>query len=275
MSGNRDRVKAFAPIFFLAISVVAQIIGFSAALFLGKHVAIYLPNSIFFVQLFIHLVIVFSILRWQKLPISWQLINIALPVFLQFQLPWQLFAALTFVALLVYLPTFWTRVPYYPTNRRAYDGIAEILPDHQSFTMIDLGCGFGALLAYLAKVRPNGNFVGVEIGPLPFIIARLRFLFKPNIKIQFRNFWGISLQHYDYVYAFLAPHPMEMLWQKFCGEAHNEATFITNSFAINQKPDQVVQIDCPRQPQLLIFHKPKRSSKGNRKTAYPAKSTAN
>lgn len=257
MDDSRKRISAFAPLLFLAISAIAQVIGFAAALFFGRYLAVFDLLYSVQLQLLLHLMVVVLILRWQSLPLSWQLMNVLVPILAQTHLPWQIFALLTLIALLVYLPAFWTRVPYYPTNRVAYEAIANLLPADAPFTMIDLGCGFGSLLRYLSKKRPNGKIVGVEISPLPFIVAKIRFLFNCNVDIKMKNFWRLSLQPYEYVYAFLAPHPMEELWKKFSHEGHKNGIFITNSFAINREPDYAIALDCPRQPKLMVFRKRK------------------
>lgn len=256
-----SRVSATAPLFFLFISALAQVIGFSAGLAIGASLYGWSEPLTFSTQIASHLVISLAIARWQDLPLPWQLLNALLPLALQLELPWQLFAIASALAVLIYLPTFWTRVPYYPTNKVVYQSIAEILPQHGSFVMIDLGCGFGSLLQYLTQARQNGKFVGVEIGPLPYLISKLRFLFNPRVAILFKDFWRLSLEPYQYVYAFLAPHPMELLWEKFRQEANNGALFITNSFTVKQQADWVKELDCPRQPRLFIFEQKTKGSK--------------
>ena len=247
--------KAFAPLYFLIVSAAAQVVGFSAAFFLGANFSGFLAEWLLIFQLAVHVIVVFSVMRWLKLPLAWQVMNIFLPFVVQLQISWELFAVCAIMLLLIYLPTFWTRVPYYPTSRPVYDALAELLPKDDDFCFLDLGCGFGALLEHLAQVKPHGRFVGVEIGPLPYLVSKLRFAFNPRVTIRFQNFWRLSLESYDFVYAFLAPHPMEMLWKKFQAEAKKGAVFVTNSFGLGKKPDLTKKVMDPKQSALYVFRR--------------------
>ncbi|NDC38396.1 MAG: methyltransferase type 12, partial [Proteobacteria bacterium] len=137
-------------------------------------------------------------------------------------------------ALALYLPTLWTRVPYYPTSRAMYEAVLRELPQGKPVRFIDLGCGFGGLLCYLARHRPESSFVGIELSPIAFLIAWMQAKLKrvPNVSIQFRDLWGIPLSEFSVVYAFLAPPPMLPLWEKISQELTPGALFLVNSFAV-------------------------------------------
>lgn len=146
------------------------------------------------------------------------------------------------------------RVPLYLSNRTTWRALAELLPQQESFRFIDLGCGLGGTLAFLADERPNGEFHGVESAPLPYLISRLRTWRKENVRVRFGDIWRENLSPYDAVYAFLSPAPMPTLWGKARGEMRKGTLLISNSFEIpGVKPDQARLLDDARGTRLLIW----------------------
>jgi hypothetical protein len=98
-----------------------------------------------------------------RLSTPWIAVNAILPFgaasALAVQIPHEIFLMLLVALACTYLPAFWTRVPYYPTQRAAYSTILAQLPADRSFSFVDIGCGFGDLLALLGDKRPNGTFI--------------------------------------------------------------------------------------------------------------------
>jgi SAM-dependent methyltransferase len=157
-------------------------------------------------------------------------------------------------SLLTYAPAFWTRVPYYPTHRAAYALILAELPNDRPFTFIDIGCGTGDLLLFLSARRPKGRFVGVEIGLIPWFIAKLRSLRtrSSSVTIHFQTMWGLDLGRYDFVYTFLSPAPMERLWSKAKAEMKTGSTFITNTFETPEQASYTIAVKNERQTALYV-----------------------
>lgn len=193
-----------------------------------------------------------------QLSTPWILLNVLLPFgaasSLAVPIPHEFFLILSLVLLATYLPAFWTRVPYYPTQRAAYPVLLAQLPTDRPFTFVDIGCGFGDLLAVLAAQRPNGSFVGIEIGPLPFFVAKLKSLTRPNLSVRFQSMWSCDLRRFDYVYCFLSPAPMERLWMKAQKEMKPEAFFISNSFPAPAEAIETIPLKDTRRSDLFVYN---------------------
>ncbi len=191
------------------------------------------------------------------LPLPWILLNIFLPLgaatALAVEVPNGMFFAIFALLACTYIPAFWTRVPYYPTQRAAYASLLAELPTDSPFSFIDLGCGFGDLVSFLHRQRPHGKFVGVEIGPLPFLVAKLRSLGRRNVEIRFRSLWRVDLSAHDFVYAFLSPAPMDKLWTKVVAEMLPGSVFISNSFEAPAEPAEVISLRDPRRSSLYLY----------------------
>jgi len=160
---------------------------------------------------------------------------------------WFLLVLVTLVLL------FWTnhrtRVPLYLSGRRACHRLASLLPPDRQLKMLDLGSGFGGVLATVSKQRPECRLVGLEIAPLPAWIARLRHLGRPALKTRRRDFWRESLADYDLVYAYLSPEPMPGLWHKVRAEMRPGTLFVSNTFAVpGAAPDLVLPLGGARSP---------------------------
>ena len=145
-----------------------------------------------------------------------------------------------------------TRVPLYLSGRPAQPEIARRLAEYPSGKFLDLGCGTGSMLAYLAKSQNDARLYGVETAPLLWLASRLRLGRRAEIRLG--NLWNEDLSRYGLVYAFLSPAPMDRLWQKAQREMRPDTMFISNSFVVpGVEPDESVELNDGRQARLLIW----------------------
>lgn len=147
------------------------------------------------------------------------------------------------------------RVPLYLSNRTTWRALAGLLPVAGNFAFLDLGCGLGGVLAFLCRVRPDGEFHGVESAPVPFLVSWLKLLSRQNGHVRFGDLWRGDLAAYDVVYAFLSPSPMPELWRKARAEMRPGSLLISNTFEIpGAVPDRILELDDARRTRLLIWH---------------------
>jgi len=248
-------------VFFLLQSILCQLIGFGGGLLFREVAA---PTAALSPGLWpillaaLHALIAWGLSVWLRLPRAWQLFNLlAIPaalLYLELELPAGVLLAALIVSVLIYLPTLWTRVPWYPTHPESYARIAAELPTDRPFTFIDLGCGFGRLLTSLARARPNGRFTGVEISPLPWLIGVIRARLTPgrNAEVKLQSLWRTDLGQYDVVYAFLAPGPMPELWRKVQRECRPSTVFMTNAFSTGSTPAREIPAGDTRGSMIYV-----------------------
>ncbi|MFM2287334.1 MAG: hypothetical protein RL684_477 [Pseudomonadota bacterium] len=162
---------------------------------------------------------------------------------------------------LVYWSSFSTRVPLYLSGPKVRNALLARLPPAgrpagMPLRFVDLGCGLGGLTLALARARPDGQFRGVELAPLPAAIALLRAHFArlPNLQLARASLWDEPLVNHDVVYCFLSPVPMPQLWQKAQREMRAGALFVSNSFTVpGVPPDEVIEILDARRSRLLLW----------------------
>ncbi|MEY4668230.1 MAG: hypothetical protein RL518_929 [Pseudomonadota bacterium] len=202
----------------------------------------------------------FVAVHFLGLSAPWRLINCSLPISvacsLSISLPGWVFLAPFLTLLAIYAPALWTRVPYYPTSKAAYPLILAELPPDTPFTFIDIGCGMGDLLLFLSQHRPNGRFMGIEIGVVPYLVSKAKALLygRGAITVMFRSVFKTPLSEFDYVYAFLSPAAMTQVWDKAHREMKSTSTFITNSFQVPEAASYQVNIKDLRKG-VLFVHK--------------------
>jgi hypothetical protein len=250
------KTSPLAPLLFVMQTVIAQIVASATAL------AVWEVSESLTLVLVSATVVAISVASFLTVPGSWKVVNALLPISaalsLAVSIPAWVFAV-PFVGLLAtYAPAFWTRVPYYPTSRAAYPLILAELPPNVPFTFIDIGCGLGDLLVFLKKHRPMGRFYGVEVGLIPYIVSKLKSHLRGNgrISVSFKDLNKLSLDHYDYVYAFLSPAAMSTVWDKVCHEMKPGSTFITNSFEVSAEATYKITIKDSRGSSLFVHKMP-------------------
>ncbi len=157
--------------------------------------------------------------------------------------------------LLVFWRTDTSRVPLYLTNRQSGKALLTLLPT-EACRVVDLGCGDGGLLRYLARARPDCVFVGIEHAPLTWAWAWLRARGYGNLSIRRQSLWAHSLTGYKLVYAFLSPAPMDRLWAKAQEEMDPDARLVSNSFAVSgQEPLSVIEVQDRRRDATFCLRK--------------------
>ncbi len=243
----------------LFTTLLSQAAGFLGGVLVG----FFLEAQSFFpiIVLVLHTVIATLVAYFLKCTRPWVILNALIPIgmFVSTYLPlsYSALIILTLFVVLLFLPTFFSGVPFYPTSKEAYDQILKLIPESkitdQKLVFLDLGSGFGALLSYLSTHRPDITFIGVEISPLAWLTSKVWLWQRKNIKITFKDMWDLNLSDYDFVYAFLAPGPMPRLWQKVREEMRQGCTFITNTFDVNATPSEKIKLKDNQQSELLVF----------------------
>lgn len=147
-----------------------------------------------------------------------------------------------------------TRVPLYNSNRAAWEELLGLLPEGL-VRFVDLGAGLGGPLAFLARIRPDGFFLGVEASPLTFTLAWLRTLpVRGNCKVLWGSLWNQDLSGFEVVYAFLSPAPMAEVWAKVEREMRPGTLFVSHTFEVpGVEPDERIPLPGRSDACLLVY----------------------
>lgn len=167
----------------------------------------------------------------------WWLIQFCFPivavVMLAVALPPYFYLIAFAVMTLVFWSTFRTQVPYYPSKASLLPIILAQLPKDRALRFMDVGSGMGGLLIKLSACRPDCEFHGVEIAPLPWLISRVRaWLARANVRLNLQDYAKLNFGNYDVVFAYLSPAVMPALWEKVRGEMRPGTLLMSYEFII-------------------------------------------
>ncbi len=159
------------------------------------------------------------------------------------------------LVLLFYWNTYRTQVPLYLSGRKIWDSLAALLPKEKPFRFVDIGCGFGGVLAHLSRTYPHGRYFGVELAPLPWLVAWLRsFLGGRRYRVARRDYARIDLGNFDVVFCFLSPAAMPQLWRQARQQMRKGALLVSCEFDVpGQKPSFEIETGGPRGQLLYVW----------------------
>jgi len=156
--------------------------------------------------------------------------------------------------LLVYRGAITGQIPLYLSNAVTANAIAQLATENPATHFIDLGAGIGSVLRAVSKAQPGAHLTGVENAPATWLVGYLLTIGRTNCNWQWGDLWGVNLEEYDVVYAFLSPAPMAELWKKAQREMRPGTLLISNSFAVpGVRPSQVVEVDDSRRTSLYCY----------------------
>lgn len=124
--------------------------------------------------------------------------------------------------------------PYVPTRRRQREAALDLLALGKGQTLIDLGCGDGAML--IAAARRGLYAVGYEINPVLVVIARLRARrYGKRVRVIYGNFWNKEWPPADGVFVFLTDRYMERLHDAMQARFKKPVKLVTYGFSVPRK----------------------------------------
>jgi len=130
-------------------------------------------------------------------------------------------------------------VPYYPSGPAGWHAVAAVLPD-RPLRIVDIGCGFGGMVRYLAKHRSDCSVTGVELAPLPCWVAKaVNMACGSRGRILHGDYQRLDFADYDVVFAYLSPAAMPELWGKARAEMRPGSLLLSYEFAIPGVESQI------------------------------------
>lgn len=155
--------------------------------------------------------------------------------------PW-IFLVAFLVLLGLYWTTFRTQVPYYPSTQRVWDAVDKLLPQGRPARFIDIGSGLGGLVMHLAARRPESDFVGIEVAPLPWLVSTFRArLGNSASRFILGDYGRLDFAGYDVVFAYLSPAAMPALWDKARAEMRHGSLLLSYEFPIHGVDPDLVE----------------------------------
>lgn len=185
--------------------------------------------------------------QWLGMAWWWMIIQFFFPVSILFtlalHLPSVVFLGAFLMLMALYWTTFRTQVPYYPSTPKTWNAVANLLPQDRPIRFIDIGSGFGGLVLNLDARRSDGEFSGIELAPLPWLISWLRaFAGRRRCHFLRGDYNHLDFSYYDVIFAYLSPAVMTAVWEKALTEMRPGTLLISYEFLIAARnPDRIVR----------------------------------
>ena len=143
-----------------------------------------------------------------------------------------------------------------PTTPRVRNKMLEQIPAETVGKIVELGAGGGTVSFAAAKAFPQCKVVGIEYSIFPFMIARLRQIFLPNLLFIRRNFFDISFKDAAIVLCYLSNPLMSKLKEKFERELPSGAVIISSTFFIpGWEPEKTIDLDGLWKTRIFVYRK--------------------
>jgi len=149
------------------------------------------------------------------------------------------------------------RVPFVPVAQYVVEALKKEEPLKAGDVFYDLGSGDGRAVLAMARAFPEAHTVGVEKGPLPYLISRLklRFAKTKNAAFFYKDFSKISLADATHVYMYLYPDVVQKLLPKLESELKPGATVIVCDFPFKTRtPKRTVPVVRGKRTYTLYFY---------------------
>lgn len=125
--------------------------------------------------------------------------------------------------------------PYVMADKKVVRGSLKAAGLKKGDIFYDLGCGNGDVLIEAEKMGVKA--IGYEISPYYYILAKIRTLNKPNIKVKYQNINNINLSKADVVYCYLLPRFLKKLSSQFQKKIKAGSRLISIGFPIKKSPN--------------------------------------
>lgn len=142
------------------------------------------------------------------------------------------------------------RVPFVPVPTSMLKDINKSLDAHTGDIVYDLGCGDGRVLLYMARLNKGIQYIGIENGPFPYILAKFsawldRVRGKSDVQIIYGDFFNHDISSATHIYTYLYPQVMDDLLGKFDRGLKPGSRLVSKAFKFTLKKE-VGEVDLAR-----------------------------
>jgi len=161
------------------------------------------------------------------------------------------------VALILHaIGLFKSGVPFIPVSKRVLPEILKALNLRDGAIVYDLGSGNGRVLRYLLRQNKKIKCVGIEIAPLPLLMAKIWQIFKPVTSLKFfrQDFFSVNVGEATHIFLYLFPQITDDLLPKLKRELRPGTRVVSCNFSFTQKkPTSVIIVPITKRRSHKLF----------------------
>ncbi len=166
-----------------------------------------------------------------------------------------LIACLLIAAVSIVLTSMKTGISPSPSSGRTVRTVVTAAEPSGAGPVVDLGSGWGTLVAALAKKYPHRQVVGYELSFVPWLFSLIRKSVSQlnNLTLHRKDFLDADLSDASVLTCYLFPGGMVSLKDKLERDNVREVLIVSSTFALpSSTPIKVIQVqDMYRTPVYL------------------------
>ncbi|PIZ73931.1 hypothetical protein COY06_04860 [Candidatus Peregrinibacteria bacterium CG_4_10_14_0_2_um_filter_41_8] len=124
-----------------------------------------------------------------------------------------------------------TGAPFVPTSKKVLRKMMTLAKLTKGQKVYDLGCGDGRLI--FAASKEGANAVGYELSFPTYVLAKIKSLFFPGSKIQYKNFWTQDYKDADVIFCFLLKDTMQKFYKIVWPQLRPGCKVVSHAFKID------------------------------------------
>ena len=136
-------------------------------------------------------------------------------------------------------------------RKAALDLLHPYADPNKSYSIAELGCGWGGTIAALRRQYPQAHIVGYETSFWPWAVTRARA--RKNTRISRADIFAQDISGCDIIFCYLSPHHMEKLKPQF-QTMKPGSLIVSNAFPIHGWiPTSTVTVGGPIKIPVFLY----------------------
>ena len=151
---------------------------------------------------------------------------------------------------------FTTDAPFVPVPNKTEDDIIKILELKTGSILYDLGCGDGRILIKAVEKHPEIKAVGVDVGFLPYLLAKFYTRNYKNIEVKREDIFKTDISPATHIFLYLYPKVINKLIINIRKQCKPNTRIVSCDFEFdNLPPTQTIELDTTslRGKKLFVY----------------------
>ena len=154
------------------------------------------------------------------------------------------------------MAVFTTNAPFVPVPSKTENDIIQTLELNPGSILYDLGCGDGRILIKAVQKHSNIKAVGVDVGFLPYLLAKFYTRNYKNIKIKREDIFKTDISEATHIFLYLYPKVINKLITNIRKQCKPNTRIVSCDFELdNLSPTQTIELNTTslRGKKLFIY----------------------
>jgi len=152
---------------------------------------------------------------------------------------------------------FTTDAPFVPVPNKTEDDIIKSLELKPGSILYDLGCGDARILIKAVQKHPEIKAVGVDVGFLPYLLAKFYTRNHKNIEIKREDIFETDISEATHIFLYLYPKVINKLILNIQKQCKPGTRIVSCDFELDDiSPTEIVELNTTslRGKKLFVYN---------------------